>query len=121
MDADDSADLVVRFASSAVGTLRLSLCLPTVTSELEFFGEDGVMGWDRNLGVWVNGELEMDVPPFDRPFPDLNIMYLAEAAHFLACIRGEATPVCDGWDGLQTLKVVDAARRASEEKRWVTV
>ena len=51
----------------------------------------------------------------------LNDMYLEEARHFLACIRGEAAPRCDGWDGLRTMRVIEAARRSAAERRWVTV
>ena len=118
MQADDSADLMVRFASVAVGTLRLSLCLPEVTSTLEIIGERGRLTWDRTTSrVRIEGET-----PHEEVFGGhLNDMYVNEARHFMACIRGEETPVCDGWDGLTTLKVVDAARRASEEQRWVSV
>src|SRR5438309_11209241 len=51
----------------------------------------------------------------------LNDMYVEEARHFLACIRGETTPACDGWDGLKTMRVIDAAVKASAERRWVRV
>lgn len=119
MDADDCANLTVRFASGAVGGLHLSLFLPDVTSRLEIMGERGRILWDRAEGAVMDARGEW---LSHRSSPnDINEMYLAEAAHFLACVRGEATPVCDGWDGLQTLRVVDAARRASAEKRWVTV
>jgi predicted dehydrogenase len=40
--------------------------------------------------------------------------YMAEWAHFLACVRGEATPLITGADGLRTLRVVEAARRAAD-------
>ena len=114
MAADDSADLKVRFASGAFGTLRLSLCTP-VRGQIEIFGERGVLAWDRFNGVTLNGQ------PVTSPSLDLNEMYLAEAAHFLDCIGGKVVPVCDGADGLRTLKVVDAARRSSEKRRWVDV
>jgi predicted dehydrogenase len=48
-------------------------------------------------------------------------MYIDEAKHFLACIRGETAPACDGWDGLKTMRVIDAAIKASAERRWVQV
>jgi len=48
-------------------------------------------------------------------------MYVEEARHFVACMRGEAKPACDGWDGLKTMKVIEAARRAAAEHRWVKV
>ena len=50
-----------------------------------------------------------------------NGMYIDEAKHFLACIRGETAPACDGWDGLKTMRVIDAAVKSSAERRWVRV
>jgi predicted dehydrogenase len=51
----------------------------------------------------------------------LNDMYVDEARHFIACIEGKAVPKCDGWDGFKTMRVIDAAQRASAERRWVKV
>ena len=121
MDADDFATMAVRFAAGATAELHLGLCLPKVTSRLRITGEDGMIWWDRGdaetgFRLFRSGREEVA-----HDTSDLNEMYLAEARHFLAVIRGEAAPVCDGWDGLQTLKVVDAARRSSAEKRWVGV
>ena len=46
--------------------------------------------------------------PVDRSDPLAN-----QVAHFAAVIRGEAEPICSGRDGLATLRVVDAVRRAA--------
>ena len=121
MDADDCADLTVRFASGATGGLHLSLWLSEITGRLEITGENGALSWDRAANLVTLTEPDgLHVYKEYRRL-DINAMYPAEAAHFLAVIRGGAQPVCDGHDGLQTLKVIDAARRASAEKRWVTV
>lgn len=115
MEADDAADLMVRFASDATGIFRLGLYFPEVRGELEIVGTEGVIRWSRTANtVTVNGKTTQYTEP-------LGDMYVHEARHFLAVIRGEAEPVCSGWDGLQTLRVCEAARRASDEKRWVTV
>jgi len=119
--SDDLADLTVRFASGAVGSIHMNLFAWNVHSHFELMGERGVLQWRR---------LENEVRVFDgaanrwEVYPSggqLNDMYLEEARHFLACIRGEATPRCDGWDGLRTMRVIEAARRSAAERRWVTV
>lgn len=114
--ADDCADLVVRFKSGVVGHVRLSLWLPEVTSSLEILGETGTITWDRHTGARLNGAGGVYVAP-----GDINGVYLFEAAHFLACIRSETSPVCTGSDGIQTLRVIAAARQASAERRWVNI
>jgi predicted dehydrogenase len=119
--ADDIADLTVRFRSGAVGNIHMDLFAWNMHSHFELLGEDGVIQWRR-----FENEIRVFDPKAGRweiyPFTcQLNDMYVEEARHFLACIRGEASPGCDGWDGLKTLQIVDAARRASAERRWVRV
>jgi predicted dehydrogenase len=84
-------------------------------------GEAGVIQWRR-----FENEIRLFDPKANRweiyPFScQLNDMYVEEAKDFLACVRGAAVPKCDGWDGLKTMRVIEAAQKASAEKRWVRV
>ena len=121
MDTDDIADLTVRFASGCVGNIHMNLFAWNMHSHFELMGEDGVIQWRR-----FDNEIRLFDPKANRweiyPFTcQLNDMYVEEARHFVACVRGEAVPRCDGWDGFKTMKVIDGARRASAERRWVKV
>lgn len=40
-------------------------------------------------------------------------MYLEEMRHFLACVRGEATPLVTGEDGRRVLDIALAARQSA--------
>ena len=121
ISTDDIADLTVRFAGGAVGNIHMNLFAWNMHSHFELMGEDGVIQWRR---------FENEVRAFDPkagrweiyPFTcQLNDMYVEEARHFVACVRGEAAPRCDGWDGLRTMRVIEAARRAAAERRFVEV
>ena len=121
MSSDDIADLTVRFASGAIGNIHMNLFAWNVHSHFELLGERGVMQWRRmenELRVFDAEANRWEVYPSGG---QLNDMYVEEARHFLACIAGDAAPRCDGWDGLRTMQVIDAARRASAERRWVKV
>ncbi|HEV8457764.1 MAG TPA: Gfo/Idh/MocA family oxidoreductase, partial [Methylomirabilota bacterium] len=114
-------DLTVRFASGTVGNIHMNLFAWNMHSHFELMGEAGVIQWRR-----FENEIRLFDPKANRweiyPFScQLNDMYVEEAKHFLTCIRGEATPRCDGWDGLKTMRVIEAAQKASAEKRWVRV
>ena len=118
---DDIADLTVRFASGAVGNIHMNLFAWNMHSHFELMGEEGVLQWRR-----FENEIRLFDPKANRwevyPFScQLNDMYVDEARHFVACIRGEATPRCDGWDGLKTMQVIEASRRSAAERRWVRV
>jgi predicted dehydrogenase len=118
---DDIADLTVRFVSGAVGSIHMNLFAWNVHSHLELMGEQGVIQWRR-----LDNDVRLFDPRINRweVYPSggqLNDMYLEEARHFLACVRGETVPACDGWDGLKTMRVIEAARRSAAERRWVKV
>ena len=117
---DDVADLTVRFASGAVGNIHMNLFAWNMHSHFELMGEAGVIQWRRmenEVRVYDPRAARWEVYPSTG---QLNDMYVEEAKHFLAVIGG-APPRCDGWDGLGTMRVIDAARRASRERRWVKV
>lgn len=121
MTGDDIANLTVRFASGTVGNIHMNLFAWNMHGHFELLGEEGVVQWRR-----FENEVRVFDPKANRwevyPFAcQLNDMYVEEARHFLGCVRGEAIPKCDGWDGLKTMKVIEAARRSSAERRWVRV
>lgn len=119
--ADDLADLTVRFTSGAVGNIHMNLFAWNMHSHFELLGEDGVLQWRRfenEVRVFDPRASRWEVYPFTC---QLNDMYVEEARHFVECVRGNTTPRCDGWDGLKTMRVIEAARRASAERRWVRV
>jgi predicted dehydrogenase len=118
---DDIADLTVRFVSGAVGSIHMNLFAWNVHSHFELMGEQGVIQWRR-----LDNDVRLFDPSINRweVYPSggqLNDMYLEEARHFIACVRGEAAPACDGWDGLKTMRVIEAARRSAAERRWIKV
>jgi predicted dehydrogenase len=120
ISTDDIADLTVRFASGAVGNIHMNLFAWNMHSHFELMGEEGVIQWRR-----FSNEIRLFDPKSNRwevyPFTcQLNEMYVDEVRHFLEVIKG-AAPVCDGWDGLKTMRVIEAARRASAERRWVRI
>jgi predicted dehydrogenase len=118
---DDIADLTVRFASGTIGNIHMNLFAWNMHSHFEFMGEDGVIQWRRfenEIRVFDPRANRWEVYPFSC---QLNEMYVDEARHFLECIRGKAQPRCDGWDGLKTMRVIDAAKRSAAERRWVPV
>lgn len=118
---DDLADLTVRFQSGTIGNIHMDLFAWNMHGHFEFLGERGAIQWRRfenEVRVFDPAANRWEVYPFTC---QLNDMYVEEARHFLACVRGEAVPRCDGWDGLKTMQVIEAARRAAVERRWVRV
>jgi UDP-2-acetamido-3-amino-2,3-dideoxy-glucuronate N-acetyltransferase len=66
--------------------------------------------WQDNLPVPAKAEPERLKIAESEPL-------LAECEHFLACVAKGETPVTDGREGLQVLRVLDAAQRSLDEQR----
>src|SRR5262249_35679671 len=118
---DDLADLTVRFASGAIGNIHMNLFAWNVHSHLEIMGETGVIQWRRfenEIRVFDPAANRWEIYPFGG---QLNDMDVEEARPFLARARREATPRGGGRDGLKAMRVIDAARRAASERRWIKV
>lgn len=116
---DASADVTVQFEGGASGHIHLDYLRRPARHQLEIVGTEGLITWnheDHVARLYRAGSREWQVvsPPagFTR-----NDMFLAEMRHFLACIRGEATPICTLRDGRAALDIVLAARRALTEPR----
>jgi predicted dehydrogenase len=80
----------------------------------KFIGSDGTLVWDgmaetialyrADIGEWRRTEL--------RAGPDKNVMYLDELSHFLEAVENGTPVMIDGEQGLQVLRIVEAAKRS---------
>lgn len=119
IDTDDCSELVLRFDSGVVASCHLDLVQRAYRRTLEVFGTEGTILWDyvsQSIQLYTVASAQWELVRYDF---DRNRLYLDEAARFLAACRGEERPPVDGADGLRTLKVVLAAKRASREGRTV--
>ena len=66
--------------------------------------------WHDNLPVPARAEAERLEIPESEPL-------LAECEHFLACVAKGQTPITDGREGLEVLRVLDAAQRSLDDQR----
>ena len=111
--SEDVADVLLQHDSGVVSNLHLDYVTRPPLRTTEVAGTEGRLLCDlraRTLHRWDrDGALVQDLG-FDSPIDD---DYLAEMTEFLACCAGEARPRCDGWEGLQVLRQVLAARRLS--------
>jgi predicted dehydrogenase len=117
--ADDLAEMVLRFDSGAVVSVHMDIYGRSHRKEMLIQGEDGNLDWDfyaNRVTLYRAGGKSTEEWDFDT---DRNEMFLAEARHFLECVEGTAVPPVDGADGLETLKVLLAARESSDTGRVV--
>jgi predicted dehydrogenase len=137
---EDTAAVLLRFASGALGTFLLSDTAAAARSWELTAGEDPaypahddedaylIAGTTGSLGIptlrlrvyrgtrsWYE-PMDRSVVPRDHADPLAN-----QVAHFADVIRGRAAPIVSGRDGLKALAVVEAIRQAADSGRLVTV
>ena len=107
LPVEDTAEITMRFASGAVGSVHLDYVQRPPSHWLEIVGTDGTVRWDNGDGGVSVYRAETRVwqripspPGFER-----NTMFLDEMRHFLAVIRGEAPPACTLADGIRALQI----------------
>ncbi len=123
MPVEDLAEIGLRFAGGAIGSLHLDYLQRPPSHQLEIVGTRGTIRWDNADGIarlaqvgpaGITGQWQEFVPPdgFER-----NRMFLDELRHFLAVIHGEAEPACTLQDGIMALKLALAARQGHYKAR----
>jgi predicted dehydrogenase len=122
-DTEDVAEVTVRFASGLVAQVHLDYLQRAYRRNLQVIGETGVITWDYPThAVTVHdaaGQPQIeDVRAGDG---DANAMFVEELRHFIRCAEGREAPLVDGREALRSLRLVEAARASSRERRWVKI
>ena len=100
---EDSADILLNFKSGVIGNVHLDYWQQPAEHFIRIIGQNGIIRWDNPKS-------------FDR-----NKMFLAEMRHFLACIKKKEQPLCTLEDGIESLRIVLAAKKSVEEKRLIRI
>lgn len=135
---EDTAAILFRFRSGALGTLSISDAAAAPWSWEMTSGENPaypcteeaaylVAGTDASLSVprlevWSHGEARSWWSPIRRERttpPDADPLTL-QLAHFVKVVRGEAAPYPSVAEGLATLRATIAVTRSAETGGWVT-
>jgi predicted dehydrogenase len=120
--ADDSAYLTLRFADGRIGQVAsIGYRDGAVTNGVEIVGERGVVAVDLDRGVRIGRGAEWrEVPNSWQPH-GMTMAVRREWQAFLAAIAGGSPPPIAADYGRHMVEIIDAARRASAERREIAV
>ncbi|MBE0530760.1 MAG: Gfo/Idh/MocA family oxidoreductase [Rhodospirillales bacterium] len=122
IDVEDSADLVLTFASGVRGTVHLDMLQRPATRTCRIVGSAGTLAWD---GIRHQARIHRpdtdgwEVLPVEGTAGRDDI-FRSQFRHFLEAIRTGLPPLIDGADAARTLAVIAAARRSAAEQRTVS-
>ncbi|GAC1359692.1 MAG: Gfo/Idh/MocA family oxidoreductase [Ktedonobacteraceae bacterium] len=118
MDGEDSAQVLVRFANGAVGTIVTSWAYEpaSITEKFSLVAEKGYMySYGSDLFYKVRGGEQQSIP-----LPKINT-FDTEIADFVTCLREGRRPVNTEAEGINVLKVILAAYTSVAQKRTVVL
>jgi predicted dehydrogenase len=123
LDVEDTAEVLLRFASGALGSVSLDYVERPPSHGFHILGRRGSIRWEAADGVARLFDAERNTTEVHST-PEgygRNRMFLEEIRHFLSCLEGRATPLCTFADGLRALRIGLAAKEAAAEGRTVRV
>ncbi len=105
---EDTAEIALRFANGAWGSVHLNYHQRPPSHWLEVLGTEGTIRWDYATGeaqLWQSATQAWEVASLP-PGWERNTMFLDEMKHFLDIIRGQSLPEVTLEDGLATLNLI---------------
>ena len=123
IDVEDTANIILKFASGAVGSIHLDMIQQPSTRYCKVIGSEGTIIWDgttdtvrafsNKTGQWAV------LHPGEKI--DRNLMYIMELQHFISCTRNRTLPAITGNEGKRVLQVALAALQSSREQRSISL
>jgi predicted dehydrogenase len=118
IETDDNVHMLAIYEAAKLRvSLQLDLYGRPHEKSIQFIGTGGSLIWEPNrikIGRGMNPDWEVETFDHDR-----NEMFVGVAEEFLKVLAGETTPSCTIDDGLQVLRLVEAARASSQQERMV--
>jgi predicted dehydrogenase len=122
IDTDDNVDLLLRHVGGARSLLHLDLHGRPHERSLTIVGSEGTLHWtDQPDAVRIGRGAGAGTWTEERFTGERNDMFVAVARELLDVVAGRRSPSCGVEDGLQVLRVIDAARRSHADGRRVAL
>jgi predicted dehydrogenase len=121
IDTEDTAALLLRFESGALGEVHLDYIQRTYSRTCQIIGEEGTIHWDYMAGQlhWYSAHTRNWQSFNNPPGWEANEMYLDEARHYLNCLARQAEPEQDLFEAARVLSVALAAKASALKLRWI--
>lgn len=121
LEVEDTAEIGLRFASGAMGTVHLDYVQRPPNHTLEIIGSQGMIRWEASSGAAFLYSAEKqgwDVVSAPEGF-ERNVLFLDELRHFIRMAQGLEQPLCTLDDGIKVMELAMAAVRSSQNGQLV--
>jgi predicted dehydrogenase len=113
-DTEDTAEILLRFASGAFGSVHMSYAEQPEHRYCHVLGSKGSVYWDQlRRAVILHADNGKGWQTFDEgEGHDLDRMFVEEMRHFLECLEGRSAPAVGLRDGKKVLEIALQAKNA---------
>lgn len=116
IDVEDMASICLEYGNpKRLASIHMDFIQRSASRSCKFIGESGTLIWDgvantidlyqAKSGKWLQTNMSENL--------DRNTMYLSELSHFLDCVEGNQKPTVDGQQGLDVLRIIEAAKKSA--------
>lgn len=119
IDTDDNVDLLIVYSGGLHVSMHLDLYGRPHEKYVRLVGEEGTVYWTmepNRVSLSKNMSENWESCSFDC---ERNEMFLQADREFLDIMEGSPVKTCTIQDGVRVLKLIEAARKSSRERRWV--
>jgi len=121
---EENGIILLRSKEDLIGVIEGSWTTPGNINVIEVYGSEGA-GIFRYDETFKSGSLQVFEKVKNR-WSEINIKettkdFESEFEHFINCIRTNQNPSVTGEDGLKAMQIIDAAYRAVEEEKWISL
>lgn len=123
IETEDTAALVLRFDSGAIGEVHLDYVQRAYRRTCQVIGDQGTIHWDYSAGEvrWYSAQArrwQVFANPSDW---EPNCMYIDEMKHFLRCLAGAEEPELSVFEAAKVLRIALTAKESARQQRWIDV
>ena len=121
---EDVGEIGIKFKSGAIGAVHVNYFQRPPVHRLEIVGTKGTLRWNNTSGILRHYDMPDEFGTWsanpsdyiltDYALPDKferNYLFVAQMAHFLDVVRGEAEPRCSLHDGVRAVELALAAKQ----------
>lgn len=131
--SDSIALIQLEFNSGIIANLTIDYLRPSYERSCHIIGDLGDLKWNfipgqkswKNYGSKVTSTVslrKLNKITFEKKFKnEVNNMYVEEENDFLNSIINDKDPKINGWEGLETLKIANAALESAKKNKIIRI
>lgn len=120
LEVEDTARLYFRTKSEVMGAVDLSWSIhKEQESYVDLFGSEGVLSIGWKCSKYRQSE-KMHWVTFGKGY-DKMAAFSSQIKNFVDSIKGRSMPLINAVDGLESVKVIEAAYKSSQMNKWIDV